>query len=85
MKFSAQGNSPNNLSLSDATNNALMLEGQQTPVSLDDQLDPDSASFEDRLIEHQNGEATSPSSDLEASSLIKLDNGDVLYMREVNR
>lgn len=91
---SAQG-SPNNLSLSDTPdlNNGLLLDGQQTPVSLDhDRMDPDSESLERRLIEHQNEQQKqqqqqqmTPSSDAEASSLIKLDNGDVLYMREVNR
>lgn len=64
----------------------LLLDGPQTPVSLDqnEQLDPDSESYQDRLIEQHN-DLQRPSSDLEASSLIKLDNGDVLYMREVNR
>lgn len=84
---SAQGNSPNNLSLSDAPdrNNVLMLEGQQTPVSLEqhEQVDPDSESFQERLLDQQ--QPSPASSDSEASSLIKLDNGDVLYMREVNR
>lgn len=88
---SAQGNSPNDLSLSDTpdrSNN--MLDGQHTPVSLDNQNDPaDSESLERRLLEHQHEQqqqqATTASSEAEASSLIKLDNGDVLYMREVNR
>lgn len=90
--YSAQG-SPNSMSLSDTPdrNNDLLLDGQQTPVSLDrDRADPDSESLQRRLIEHQNEQhqqqqQMTPSSDAEASSLIKLDNGDVLYMREVNR
>lgn len=75
--------------------NNLLLDGQQTPVSLDNQVDPDSESLERRLLEHQNEQQqqqqqqqqqiTTASSEAEASSLIKLDNGDVLYMREVNR
>lgn len=73
--------------------NNLVLDGQQTPVSLDNQVDPDSESLERRLLEHQNEQQqqqqqqqiTTASSEAEASSLIKLDNGDVLYMREVNR
>jgi Ras-related GTP-binding protein C/D len=90
--YSAQG-SPNNMSVSDTPdrNNGLLLDGQQTPVSLDhDRMDPDSESLERRLIEHQHEQQQqqqqmTPTSDAEASSLIKLDNGDVLYMREVNR
>jgi Ras-related GTP-binding protein C/D len=72
-----------------------LLDGQQTPVSLDNQVDPDSESLERRLLEHQDEQQqqqqqqqqqiTTASSEAEASSLIKLDNGDVLYMREVNR
>lgn len=87
--YSAQGNSPNNLSLVDTP---ALLDGQQTPISLDhheEQLNHDSESLERRLLEHQNQqqeqEQQASSSDAEASSLIKLDNGDVLYMREVNR
>jgi Ras-related GTP-binding protein C/D len=66
-----------------------------TPVSLDhpsnnDNTNADSDSLERRLIEHQNQQQQQQQqqrafSDAEASSLIKLDNGDVLYMREVNR
>lgn len=88
---SAQGNSPNDLSLSDTPDRGNnMLDGQHTPVSLDHQNDPaDSESLERRLLEHQNEQqqqqVTTASSEAEASSLIKLDNGDVLYMREVNR
>lgn len=70
-----------------------LLDGQQTPISLDhheDQLNRDSESLERRLLEHQHEQEQqqqqqTSSSDAEASSLIKLDNGDVLYMREVNR
>jgi hypothetical protein len=66
------------------------LDGQQTPISLDNdsQLNPDTDSLDRRLLEHQNQDQQqqhASSSDVEASSLIKLDNGDVLYMREVNR
>lgn len=64
------------------------LDGQQTPISLDtdSQLNPDTDSLDRRLLEHQNQDQQHvSSSDVEASSLIKLDNGDVLYMREVNR
>lgn len=87
---SAQGNSPNDLSLVQTPDHmgGDALDGQQTPISLDNhehQLNPDTDSLERRLLEHQNQEHHTPPSDSEASSLIKLDNGDVLYMREVNR
>ncbi|KAI9476130.1 MAG: Gtr1/RagA G protein conserved region-domain-containing protein [Benjaminiella poitrasii] len=95
--YGVQGNSPNNLSLTDASerNQQLLLDGQRTPVSIDQQngsLEPISENFERKLLENQNeqqqaDEVVGPTSnsDGEASSLIKLDNGDVLYMREVNR
>lgn len=88
--YSAQGSSPNDLSLAQTPDHmgGDALDGQQTPISLDNhenQLHPDSDSLERRLIDHQNQEQNTHSSDSEASSLIKLDNGDVLYMREVNR
>ncbi|KAG2233493.1 hypothetical protein INT48_003199 [Thamnidium elegans] len=81
---------PNDLSLAQTPDHigGDALDGQQTPISLDNhenQLHPDSDSLERRLIDHQNQEQNTHSSDSEASSLIKLDNGDVLYMREVNR
>ncbi|KAI8334065.1 Gtr1/RagA G protein conserved region-domain-containing protein [Blakeslea trispora] len=85
--YGAQGASPNDLSLSDTpdfNHQNLLLDGQHTPVSIDqhEHMDADAQSLERRLIEHQEQNG---SSDAEASSLIKLDNGDVLYMREVNR
>lgn len=86
----AQGNSPNDLSQVQTPDRAIedVFDGQDTPLSIDRNheggLNPDSESLERRLLEHQNGEEPQ-SSDVEASSLIKLDNGDVLYMREVNR
>lgn len=89
--ISAQGNSPNDLSLAQTPDRTVEdnLYGQQTPISLDrtdTQLNPDSDSLERRLLDHQNQQdQQGASSDVEASSLIKLDNGDVLYMREVNR
>ncbi|GAA5811573.1 Gtr1/RagA G protein conserved region-domain-containing protein [Helicostylum pulchrum] len=88
--YGAQGSSPNDLSLAQTPDHmgGDALDGQQTPISLDNhenQLHPDSDSLERRLIDHQNQEQNTHSSDSEASSLIKLDNGDVLYMREVNR
>ena len=63
------------------------MDGQHTPVSIDqhEHMDADAQSLERRLIEHQEQQQQNGSSDAEASSLIKLDNGDVLYMREVNR
>ncbi|KAI8883329.1 hypothetical protein K501DRAFT_323550 [Backusella circina FSU 941] len=84
--YGAQGASPNNLSLMDPSDRGA--DPYDTPVSLDhqssnDNINADSDSLERRLIEHQNQQRTL--SDAEASSLIKLDNGDVLYMREVNR
>jgi Ras-related GTP-binding protein C/D len=94
INISAQGNSPNDLSLAQTPDRTVEdnLYGQQTPISLertDTQLNPDSDSLERRLLDHQNQqenqEQQGASSDVEASSLIKLDNGDVLYMREVNR
>ncbi|OBZ81372.1 Ras-related GTP-binding protein D [Choanephora cucurbitarum] len=88
--YGAQGVSPNDLSLSDTPefNHAnLLMDGQHTPVSIDqhEHMDADAQSLERRLIEHQEQQQQNGSSDAEASSLIKLDNGDVLYMREVNR
>ncbi|KAG2202141.1 Gtr1/RagA G protein conserved region-domain-containing protein [Mucor mucedo] len=87
--YGAQGNSPNDLSLVQTPDHiGDALDGQQTPVSLDDdsQLNPDTDSLDRRLLEHQEQDQQhTSSSDVEASSLIKLDNGDVLYMREVNR
>ncbi|KAI8327272.1 Gtr1/RagA G protein conserved region-domain-containing protein [Choanephora cucurbitarum] len=88
--YGAQGISPNDLSLSDTPefNHAnLLMDGQHTPVSIDqhEHMDADAQSLERRLIEHQEQQQQNGSSDAEASSLIKLDNGDVLYMREVNR
>jgi Ras-related GTP-binding protein C/D len=87
---SAQGASPNNLSLMDP--NERGADPYDTPVSLDhpsnnDNTNADSDSLERRLIEHQTQQQQQQRafSDAEASSLIKLDNGDVLYMREVNR
>ncbi|CAO3656135.1 unnamed protein product [Mucor hiemalis] len=87
--YGAQGNSPNDLSQVQTPDRAIEdgFDGLQTPVSIDrndDGLNPDSESLERRLLEHQNQQEPQ-SSDVEASSLIKLDNGDVLYMREVNR
>ncbi|CEP18916.1 hypothetical protein [Parasitella parasitica] len=80
---SAQGSSPHNLSILDTTGrNNNVMDGQQTPVSLDDIRDPDNESLEQRSVQQQH---RLQNSETEASSLIKLDNGDVLYMREVNR
>lgn len=89
MPYRAQGNSPNDLSQVQTPDRAIEdgFDGLQTPVSIDrneDGLNPDSESLERRLLEHRNQQEPQ-SSDVEASSLIKLDNGDVLYMREVNR
>jgi Ras-related GTP-binding protein C/D len=64
-----QGGSPMNLSLMDSS------ERQDSVNGLDSES----------IIEQQQQQQSTKQHETEASSLIKLDNGDVLYMREVNR
>ncbi|KAI8992265.1 Gtr1/RagA G protein conserved region-domain-containing protein [Pilobolus umbonatus] len=86
--YGAQG-SPNNLSLADTTDQSNTFNGQHTPISLNNnnnnQLDNDSVNIDHGFLDEDYQEPQRSSPDPEASSLIKLDNGDVLYMREVNR
>ncbi|KAI8977097.1 Gtr1/RagA G protein conserved region-domain-containing protein, partial [Mycotypha africana] len=67
-----QGSSPNVLSISD-------INEPKNDDFLTDSL------VEQSLQKGQQQQHATDGSDAEASSLIKLDNGDVLYMREVNR
>ncbi|KAG1169412.1 hypothetical protein G6F70_008433 [Rhizopus microsporus] len=70
--YGAQGGSPMNLSLMDST------ERYHQEITNGNGIDSES------VIE-QTEEEKPKQYETEASSLIKLDNGDVLYMREVNR
>ncbi|ORE04281.1 hypothetical protein BCV72DRAFT_231828 [Rhizopus microsporus var. microsporus] len=70
--YGAQGGSPMNLSLMDST------ERYHQEITNGNGIDSES------VIEQQEEEKPKQY-ETEASSLIKLDNGDVLYMREVNR
>lgn len=72
LSYSAQGGSPMNLSLMDST------ERYHQEITNGNGIDSES------VIE-QTEEEKPKQYETEASSLIKLDNGDVLYMREVNR
>ncbi|KAG0980413.1 hypothetical protein G6F28_011651 [Rhizopus arrhizus] len=67
--YGVQGGSPMNLSLMDSS------ERQDSVNGLDSES----------IIEQQQQQQSTKQHETEASSLIKLDNGDVLYMREVNR
>lgn len=78
--YGAQGTSPNNLSLADTPEQQNSFNGH-TPLSI-----TDSVNMEQGFLDQDYQQDTQRSTpDAEASSLIKLDNGDVLYMREVNR
>lgn len=79
---SAQSASPEGrLSITEENGDYLSDEPHHSNGDLSPLENDSGARLQQRLLDHQKNGNT----EAEASSLIKLDNGDVLYMREVNR
>ncbi|ORY96910.1 hypothetical protein BCR43DRAFT_492481 [Syncephalastrum racemosum] len=80
--YGAQSASPEGrLSITEENGDYLSDEPRHSNGDLSPVESDSGARLQQRLLDHQKNGHT----EAEASSLIKLDNGDVLYMREVNR